>query len=73
MGAEMWIRDSPKGLRVDALRLINKGWKLAGLEPVQAKNAFLQRYKTLMKAKTGNAWWVELDMDTKYIQQETSK
>lgn len=67
--AEGWY--DPHGLRIKALKLINSGWKLAGLEPVQAKNAFLRRYKELMKEKHNNAWWVEQDMDSNWIRDNS--
>lgn len=59
----------PSGIRIEALRLVNQGWRPAGLEPGQAKQAFLRRYKALMKERTNGAWWVEQDMDTKWIKQ----
>lgn len=47
---EGWM--DPLGLRPDALRLIQRGhWKLAGLEPGQAKTAFLRRYSELRQKK----------------------
>lgn len=55
------------GVRVDALKLVRRdGWRIQGLDPQQAKNAFLVRYRELMKKRHLDAWWVDVDMDLKY-------
>lgn len=55
-------------VRVDALKLVKRdGWRVTGMDPVQAKNAFLRRYKELTKDRDmGDPWWVAVDQDTEY-------
>ena len=58
-----WV--DPLNVRVDALRLVKRdGWHIKGLDPEQAKNAFLRRFHELTADRDmGDPWWLELDQN----------
>lgn len=53
--------------RVEALKLIRRGgWRVTGLDPAQAKNAFLLRFNELAATRnTGEQWWEHQDAAAK--------
>ncbi len=53
--------EDPLGVRVEAMKLVKQGWRVTGLEPERAKNAFLQRFHALAKQHT--PWWKAIDAD----------
>lgn len=52
----------PLGVRVRAMKLVKEGWRVQGLDPEMAKNAFLRRYHALAKNRP-EPWWKQLDAD----------
>ena len=60
---EGWV--DPLNVRLEALRLAQRGgWHIQGLDPGQAKNAFLSRFYELTKDRDmGEPWWMALDED----------